>query len=121
VHIKFKDWPLKQPLIASNSQKNPSAAQSTGHGCPGKKALGCISFFFFFFKLFHIVEDRASTRIVTHWTPNPWKTSLPHAMPNPVPGSACLEKSSMLLLPYHQFQSCCANLQNQQGNNMHLM
>jgi hypothetical protein len=52
------------------------------------------------------IEHEPKLNSTTSWTPNPWTASLHPAVLNQVSGSDCLEKSSTLILPTSQFQSC---------------
>jgi hypothetical protein len=69
VHIKFKAQPLKQLLIAPNSQENPGKAQPAGHVCPGENSALEVSLFYS--SLNKKIKHQSELNSVTFWTPNP--------------------------------------------------
>jgi hypothetical protein len=117
VHIKFKDWPLKQLLISSNSWKNPNVTQPIGCVCPGKKAPWLFLPFPSIFLLFkkQKKEQQTESNPMAPWIANPWKSYLRLAALTPVPVSVCLEKNGMPFLPTGQFQNCLHKPTEQTG------
>jgi hypothetical protein len=106
VHRKFKDWPLKQPLIAPNSQENPGLAQPAGCVCPGGGGQGNNIFSLFLFL-------SISTRCSINQNQTLWHTGLlTHGKPSYTPQHWTQSQEVSILRkmahisPHGWFQSC---------------
>jgi hypothetical protein len=113
VHIKFKDWPLNQPLIAPNSCKNPMQHSQQGVSGPGVGGGGNLSHFLFFFFL-PTSRRQNINQNQTLWHPGPLACGKP---PYTTPH---WEKQQHFSTPAAS-KAACMNLQNEQVSIMHNM
>jgi hypothetical protein len=103
VHIKFKDCPLNQPLIAPNNCKNSEQHSQQGVSCPGKKAHQPFLSLSFFSPNKQKSVHQSESNSATSWTRSPWKASL---------CGCCTEKRDFS--PMASCKAACMNLQNEQ-------
>jgi hypothetical protein len=75
-HIKLKDWPLNQPLIAPNSHENPSWHSQEGMFTQGKKPSGHFTLFFSFSQNKQKTDHQSELNSEASRNPNLWKASL---------------------------------------------
>jgi hypothetical protein len=115
---KIQGLTLKTVFSCIYSQKNLSTAQPTGMSALGKKKNWPFLLFFFYSFNKQKIEHQPESNFMISWTSNPWKASFPSTL-NPVPGSVCLEKSSMLFLSASWQKAACINLETQQVSKKH--